>query len=222
MFTNFETFKIHARRVFEDIDAERTAARELMNLKQKEAASMYAVQFQEVSSNLSWRDAALAEQFYRGLKDVVKDDIAREEWLMTLQNMITTAIWIDNQMYERKLKKCNNKASIVIREWLKQKEQRTSEHYKGYDLQSMDLDMTQRCPRHRKGSECFQKKGNSSSIRKEKCYNYDVEGHYANECRKSKKLQQVAKMKKRSKQQKQELATVLTVWFSKHEHDCLS
>ena len=41
MFTNFETFKIHARRVFEDIDAERTAARELINLKQKRAASMY-------------------------------------------------------------------------------------------------------------------------------------------------------------------------------------
>ena len=43
MFTNFETFKIHARRVFEDIDAERTAARELINLEQKKAASMYAV-----------------------------------------------------------------------------------------------------------------------------------------------------------------------------------
>ena len=33
MFINFKTFKIHARRMFEDIDAERTAARKLMNLK---------------------------------------------------------------------------------------------------------------------------------------------------------------------------------------------
>ena len=92
MFINFKTFKIHVRRVFEDIDAERTAVRELMNLKQKRAASMYAACFQRVSFNLSWDDAALTEQFYRGLKNVVKNDIAREEWPMTLQNMITTAI----------------------------------------------------------------------------------------------------------------------------------
>ena len=53
MFINFKTFKIHARRVFEDIDAERTVAQKLMNLEQKRAASMYAVQFQGVSFNLS-------------------------------------------------------------------------------------------------------------------------------------------------------------------------
>ena len=39
---NFKTFKIHVRRMFEDIDAERTAARKLINLEQKRAASMYA------------------------------------------------------------------------------------------------------------------------------------------------------------------------------------
>ena len=92
MFMNFKMFKIHARRVFEDIDAERTAARELINLKQKRAASIYAVWFQKVLFNLSWENAALAEQFYRGLKNVIKNDIAREEWLTTLQNMIITAI----------------------------------------------------------------------------------------------------------------------------------
>ena len=45
MFTNFKIFKIHARRVFEDINTERTVTRELMNLKQKKAALMYAAQF---------------------------------------------------------------------------------------------------------------------------------------------------------------------------------
>ena len=43
MFTNFKTFKIHARRVFEDIDAERTVTRKLINLEQKRVTSMYAV-----------------------------------------------------------------------------------------------------------------------------------------------------------------------------------
>ena len=50
---NFEMFKIHARRVFEDIDMKRTVIRKLMNLKQKRAASMYVTCFQRVSFNLS-------------------------------------------------------------------------------------------------------------------------------------------------------------------------
>ena len=79
MFTNFKTFKIHVRRMFEDINAERTAARELMNLEQKKVASMYTVWFQRVLFNLSWDNAALAKQFYRSLKNVVKNDIARKE-----------------------------------------------------------------------------------------------------------------------------------------------
>ena len=45
-------------------------------------------------------------------------------------------------MYERKLKKCNNKALIIIEERIEQKKQCTSEHYKDYDLQSMNLNMT--------------------------------------------------------------------------------
>ena len=125
-------------------------------------------------------------------------------------------------MYERKLKKCNNKASIVIEEQSEQKKQHTLRHYKDYDLQSMNLDVTQRHSRQEKELRYFQKKENDSSIKKGKCYNCNVEEHYANECRKSKKLQQVARTEKRSKQQKQKLATVLTVLFSKHEHDCLS
>ena len=103
-------------------------------------------------------------------------------------------------MYERKLKKCNNKAPIIIREQSEQKEQHISEHYKDYDLQSMNLDMTQRHSSWKKESEHFQKKENSSSIKKEKCYNCNIKEHYANECRKSRRSQQVAKMKKKLKQ----------------------
>ena len=125
-------------------------------------------------------------------------------------------------MYKRKLKKHNNKASIVIEEHSKQKKQHISEHYKNYDLQSINLDTTQRCSKWDKESECFQKKENDSSIKKKKCYNCDVEEHYTNECRKSRKLQQVAKMKKKSKQQRQKLATILIVLFNKHKHNCLS
>ena len=91
-------------------------------------------------------------------------------------------------MYKRKLKKHNNKASIVIRECSEQKKQCTSEHYKDYNLQSMNLDMTQWHLKWDKESEYFQKKENDSSIRKRKCYNCDIENYYMNKCRKLKRL----------------------------------
>ena len=80
MFSNFKVFKTQARRVFENINVKRTAARELMNLEQKKAALIYAVCFQKVLFNLNWDNTALVKQFYRGLKKVVKNNIAREEW----------------------------------------------------------------------------------------------------------------------------------------------
>ena len=53
MFVNFKIFKIYIRRVFEDINAERTIVRKLMNLEQKRVALMYVTQFQRVLFNLS-------------------------------------------------------------------------------------------------------------------------------------------------------------------------
>ena len=58
-------------------------------------------------------------------------------------------------MYKRKLKKCNNKALIIIEECSEQKKQHTSEHYKDYNLQSMNLDATQRHLKWDKRLECF-------------------------------------------------------------------
>ena len=49
--------------------------------------------------------------------------------------------------------------------------------------------MTQRHLRKRKELRYFQKKENSDSIKKEKCYNCDIKEHYMNKCRKSKKTQ---------------------------------
>ena len=62
--------------------------------------------------------------------------------------MITIIIQIDNRIYEQKLKKYNNKVLIVIRRQTEQKEQRTSEHYKDYKFQLMNLDTTTRCLEH--------------------------------------------------------------------------
>lgn len=44
-------------------------------------------------------------QYYQGLKDNVKDRIAKGDWSNKLDNMIKKAVVIDNQQYEKCLKK---------------------------------------------------------------------------------------------------------------------
>ena len=60
--------------------------------------------------------------------------------------------------------------------------------------------MIQRHSKQKKELRCFQKRENDNSIKKRKCYNCDIKRHYTNTCRKSRKLQQVAKTEKKLKQ----------------------
>ncbi|PQE09754.1 Zinc finger CCHC-type protein [Rutstroemia sp. NJR-2017a BBW] len=50
-----------------------------------------------------WNDDALQTQYYRGLKDVVKDEIARTDESDNLQELIQLAIKIDDRLYKRSL-----------------------------------------------------------------------------------------------------------------------
>ena len=74
---------------------------------------------------------------------------------------------------------------MIIERWMKQKEQRTSEHYKDYKLQLINLDMITRhlkCTSKRyfqdwKDKERFQ----------ENCYNYNQQEYIAKNCCKFKR-----------------------------------
>ena len=63
----------------------------------------------------------------------------------------------------------------------------------------MNSNITQRYLKWDKESEYFQKKENNSSIKKRRCYNCNIKEYYVNKCRKSKKLQQVARTERRLK-----------------------
>ena len=55
--------------------------------------------------------------------------------------MITIIIQINNRIYKQKLKKHDNKVLIVIERQIEQKEQQTSEYYKNYKLQLINLNL---------------------------------------------------------------------------------
>src|SRR6266550_7417172 len=75
IFLTWNNFKVKISRMFGDIDEERTAERSLQGLRQKGAATGYAAEFQQYSFRTSWNDDALMAQFYKGLKDSVKDEM---------------------------------------------------------------------------------------------------------------------------------------------------
>ena len=45
IFTDFKTFKLRLRRIFEDINRKRTVKRQLYNLRQKESTVIYLISF---------------------------------------------------------------------------------------------------------------------------------------------------------------------------------
>ena len=52
IFTDFKTFKLRLRRIFEDINKEKIAKRQLYNLRQKELTVTYSISFQHIITNI--------------------------------------------------------------------------------------------------------------------------------------------------------------------------
>ena len=75
----------------------------LQNLKQRGVAATYIAEFQQYLGQTDWNDNTLKDQYYKGLKDSIKDEIARSDRLESLYEMIALAIKIDNRYYERQL-----------------------------------------------------------------------------------------------------------------------
>jgi hypothetical protein len=105
IFGNFELFLETLKEVFGEVDPEHTAERQLRQLKQTGAANSYTAEFRRISSKMRWGDISLVAQFYEGLKDRVKDEIARDKRPTSLSAMIEKAIQIDNRHYERTMER---------------------------------------------------------------------------------------------------------------------
>ena len=79
IFASFNRFRSEIWMVFADIDCKRTAEYNLIKLRQTKSAADYMAYFTRLSTATNWEDAALMAMYYAGLKDAVKDKIARGE-----------------------------------------------------------------------------------------------------------------------------------------------
>jgi Domain of unknown function (DUF4939) len=139
LIENWGEFREQLATMFGDIDEEHAAEQSLRRLTQKGPASGYAADFRRYSIRTRWNDDALKYQFYFGLKDSVKDEMARTERPEELEKMIESAIAIDNRMYERQLERRGGSSyhSFAGNRKPAQKPQRNTQPY--YGPMPMDL-----------------------------------------------------------------------------------
>ena len=97
VFQNYSNFKNKLRQVFGDFDKEHLAERRMQSLWQTGSAANYASKFQQLAAQTQWGAVPLVAQFYKRLKDRVKNDVAQVNRPSQFQSMITLAIRIDDQ-----------------------------------------------------------------------------------------------------------------------------
>ena len=74
---NYSNFKNKLRKVFGDFDKEHLAEHRMQSLRQTGSAANYASKFQQLAAQTQWGAVPLVAQFYKELKDRVKDNVAQ-------------------------------------------------------------------------------------------------------------------------------------------------
>lgn len=113
-FNNFKLFCKELHTMFGDPDQVATAERHLYNLRQKGSASSYIADFTRYATVVDWNDEALAAQFYRGLKDIIKDELAHTTKPKDLKTLQDTAVRIDTRLFERQIERGDRDRSRFI------------------------------------------------------------------------------------------------------------
>ena len=112
--SNYVQYKVEIKKMFSIVNEWEAAEWKLHTLRQNELAVTYAAEFQWITALTEWEDPSLNSMFYWGLKEVIKDEISRSDWLDELQDLINKVISIDGWMHE-----CQMKRKRYQRSWIR-------------------------------------------------------------------------------------------------------
>lgn len=87
---------------FGEHDKARVALNKIYALRQgSRSVSVYASEYRQLAVDINWGEQALMDQFYRGLRDDVKDLLLNFPDPCTLDEAISQAVKCDNRLFQR-------------------------------------------------------------------------------------------------------------------------
>ena len=101
-------------KVYGDPNIVRNARRELRELGQTGPVSTYIAKFGQLTPYVGYNNGALMDQFLCGLKEEIKDEVARVGYFNTLEELQDFAVRLDSRLYDRQLQKRNLHANPTL------------------------------------------------------------------------------------------------------------
>ncbi|GAA5935901.1 uncharacterized protein JCM15063_001843 [Sporobolomyces koalae] len=102
---NFDAYKAKLSTPSSNSDQSASNARKLYLLRQTGAASSYAAEFRRISLSSNWEPNALKFCFIQGLKEEIKDALARLDEIEGFEKLVDRVVTIDNRLYHRRLER---------------------------------------------------------------------------------------------------------------------
>ncbi len=96
VFEDFSNFEQAIWRMYEDINAKWIIKWQLYDIKQSESAFKYIAAFQSIAAKIKWDDSTFTAQFYKELKNVIKNKIVHMNRFATLHAIISKTIMLNN------------------------------------------------------------------------------------------------------------------------------